>query len=77
MSQETGIYFIVAAVLVYLLASLGLVPFVASEKRRSATAWVGVALLVSPLLALIALAALPQGMADEPVSSFDAELRRR
>jgi hypothetical protein len=34
-------------------------------------------LLFSPLLALIALVAVPPGTAHEPASPFEAELRRR
>jgi len=69
--------FLVFSCLIYLLASGGLVPFVARAKNRSGIGWMVSSLLFSPLLALIALAALPPGTADEPVSSFDAELRRR
>jgi hypothetical protein len=63
--------------LLYVLAAVGLVPFVASEKDRSAVGWALLALLFSPLLALVALAAVPSGTHGEPVSSFDAELRRQ
>jgi hypothetical protein len=63
--------------LIYLMASAGLVPFVAREKDRSGFGWMLSALLFSPLLALIALAALPPGTAREPASPFEAELRGR
>jgi hypothetical protein len=63
--------------LIYLMASAVLVPFVAREKDRSGFGWMLSALLFSPLLALIALAALPPGTAREPASPFEAELRSR
>jgi hypothetical protein len=50
-------------VAIYLLASVTLVPFVASSKGRSGLAWMLIALLMSPLLALIALVAVPAGEA--------------
>jgi hypothetical protein len=59
--------------IVYLLASATLVPFVASAKGRSALAWVLVALLMTPLLALIALVAVPPGEGREPINPFDAD----
>jgi hypothetical protein len=62
---------------IYLLASVGLVPFVAMEKDRSGIGWAIAALLFTPLLALIALTAVPPGTAREPASPFEAELRRR
>ena len=62
---------------IYLLASIGLVPFVAMEKNRSGIGWAITSLLFSPLLALIALVAVPPGTAHEPASPFEAELRRR
>ena len=43
----------------YLAPSVGLVPFVARAKGRSGFGWMLTALLCSPLLALIALAAVP------------------
>ena len=77
MGQEAVAIVALASVLVYLIASMGLVPFVASEKRRSALGWIAVSLLVSPLLALIALAALPPSADGDPTSPFEAELRSR
>ena len=43
----------------YVLASLVLVPYVASEKGRSSFGWALTALFLTPLLALLALAAVP------------------
>jgi len=63
-------------VTIYLLASVTLVPYVASSKGRSGVAWTFVALLMSPLLALIALVAVPAGEGREPINPFDAEPRR-
>ena len=62
--------------IVYLLASVTLVPFVASTKGRSRLAWMLISLLMSPLLALIVLASVPPGEGREPINPFDAEPRR-
>jgi len=59
-------------VTIYLLASVTLVPFVAFSKGRSGLACVLIALLMSPLLALIALVAVPAGEGREPINPFDA-----
>jgi len=59
-------------VAIYLLASVTLVPYVASSKGRSGLAWMLIALLMSPLLALIALVAVPLGEGREPINPFDA-----
>jgi hypothetical protein len=61
----------------YFFASVGLVPYVASEKRRSSFGWVLTALFLTPLLALIALAALPTGEEDVPVNPFDLDREKR
>jgi hypothetical protein len=63
-------------VAIYLLASVTLVPYVASSKGRSGLAWMFVALLMSPLLALIALVAVPPGEGREPINPFDADRQR-
>jgi hypothetical protein len=55
--QELLVFFVL--VLPYLVATFGLVPYVASAKGRSGLRWLLLALLVTPLLALIALAAVP------------------
>jgi hypothetical protein len=60
-------------VAIYVLASVTLVPYVASSKGRSGLAWMFVALLMSPLLALIALIAVPPGEGKEPINPFDAD----
>lgn len=60
-------------ILPYFFASVGLVPYVASEKRRSAFGWILTSLFLTPLLALIALAALPIGEEDVPVNPFDLD----
>ena len=57
----------------YFFGSVGLVPYVASEKRRSASGWILTSLFLTPLLALIALAALPIGEEDVPVNPFDLD----
>jgi hypothetical protein len=67
---------LLSLVAIYLLASVTLVPFVASTKGRSGFAWMLIALLMSPLLALIALVAVPPGEGREPINPFDAEPRR-
>jgi hypothetical protein len=72
------IHDVVLVFLVYhLLTSTVLVPFVAQEKGRSALGWaIGALIFFTPIPVLIALAALPPGKGREPVSSFDAEVRR-
>ena len=67
---------LVPLVAIYLLASVTLVPFVASSKGRSGLAWMLIALLMSPLLALLALVAVPAGEGQEPSNPFDVEPRR-
>jgi hypothetical protein len=59
--------FVLLASVLYLLASLFLVPFVAWEKGRSGFGWMLIALFNSPLLALIALAAVPDKFGPVPV----------
>ena len=54
-----------------LLATFFLVPYVASQKDRSGFAWFWIAVLMTPLLALIALAALPHQNEKLPVNPFD------
>lgn len=76
MNAETGMMlFYIGSV--YVGAAVFLVPFVAIEKGRSGMSWAITALVLSPLLTLIALAALPLGTAREPASPFEAELRDR
>jgi hypothetical protein len=60
-------------VAIYLLASVTLVPYVASSKGRSGLAWMLIALFMSPLLALLALVAVPPGEGREPINPFDAD----
>jgi hypothetical protein len=64
-------------ILPYFFASVGLVPYVASEKRRSAFGWVLTALFLTPVLALLALAALPMGEEDVPINPFDLDREKR
>jgi hypothetical protein len=61
----------------YFFASVGLVPYVASEKRRSSFGWILTAFFLTPLLALIALAALSTGEEDVPVNRFDLDREKR
>jgi hypothetical protein len=65
--QELLIFFVL--VLPYLIATFGLVPYVAATKGRSGLGWVLLALLVTPLLALIALAAVPVLEEELPATS--------
>jgi hypothetical protein len=77
MTYEASAALAFGCLAIYVLASLGLVPFVAIEKRRSGFRWMLTSLLCSPLLALVALAAVPVGDAGDPSSPFEAELRSR
>jgi hypothetical protein len=56
--QELFVLFLL--VIPYFLATFGLVPAVARSKGRSGLEWFFIALLVTPLLALIALAGMPE-----------------
>jgi hypothetical protein len=57
---------VVAAVAIpYAIASLGIVPYVARAKRRSGSGWAILALLVTPVIALLALAAMPVTRRDD------------
>lgn len=62
----------------YVFASLILVPYVASEKGRSNFGWALTALIVTPLLALIALAAVPDlEEEDQPDNAEGPEFKWR
>lgn len=67
MRSDVALTLFLAGILLSLMASIGLVLFVATEKNRSGFGWAILALLFSPLLVLIALAALPVERGDEPV----------
>jgi hypothetical protein len=64
-------------ILPYFFGSIGLVPYIASEKRRSVFGWILTSLLLTPLLALIALAALPMSEEDVPINPFDLDKENR
>jgi len=63
-----------ALALPYLVATFGLVPYVASVKGRSGFGWLLLALLVTPLLALIALAAMPIKRDEEEAPEVSEEI---
>lgn len=74
--QELLVFFVLA--IPYVLASLALVPYVASEKGRSSFGWALTALFVTPLLALLALAAVPElEEAEQPEDSEVPEFKWR
>lgn len=77
MSAEMGMSLLLYIGAVHVAAAVFLVPYVAIEKGRPGILWAISALVFSPLLALVALAALPRGTAREPASPFEAELRDR
>jgi hypothetical protein len=56
-NQELLVFFVL--ILPYLIATFGLVPYVASAKGRSGPGWLRIALVVTPHLSLLALAAIP------------------
>jgi hypothetical protein len=56
-NQELLIFFVL--ILPYLIATFGLVPYAASAKGRSGLGWLLIALVVTPLLSLLTLAAIP------------------
>jgi len=53
----------------YLITAAALVPWVAQQKGRSAFGWLLIALLWTPLFALIALAAVPDKLEEQPEPS--------
>lgn len=57
--QDTGLVLIAFKAVLWIAASLILVPLVAAEKGRSSWIWAITAIFLSPLLTLIALAAVP------------------
>jgi hypothetical protein len=66
--QELLVFFVLAVP--YVFASLFLVPYVAAQKGRSGFGWALIALFLTPLLALLALAAVPE--LEEDVQPDDA-----
>ncbi|PYM41358.1 MAG: hypothetical protein DME12_11915 [Candidatus Rokuibacteriota bacterium] len=48
-----------AVAIAYAIASVGIVPYVARAKRRSGPGWALLSLLVTPVITLLALAAIP------------------
>jgi len=71
--QELLVFFVL--VIPYFLATVALVPCVASANGRSGFEWLLIALLVTPLLALIALAAMPVKREDQPDGSEIPEFK--
>jgi len=62
-AQELLVFFVL--VMPYFFATFGLVPAVARAKGRSGIEWFFIALFVTPLLALIALAAMPDRQRED------------
>jgi hypothetical protein len=58
--------FALAAGFLYLITAAALVPWTAQQKGRSGFAWMLIALVWTPLFALIALAAVPVKSEDQP-----------
>jgi hypothetical protein len=58
-TEDTLVLLAVAVAVPYVITSLGIVPYVARQKGRSGVGWAIVSLLVSPVFALLALAAVP------------------
>lgn len=59
MSQGDFGVFILVSAFFYFITAVAFVPWVAQQKGRSGFGWLLIALCFSPLLALIALAAVP------------------
>lgn len=75
-AQELLVFIVLAVP--YVFASLFLVPYVASQKGRSSFGWALTALLLTPLLALLALAAVPDlEEDDQPDDAEVAEFKWR
>jgi hypothetical protein len=66
-AQELLVLFVLG--IPYFFATVVLVPYVASEKGRSGVGWALAAVFVTPLLALLALAAVPDLEEEPPEAS--------
>lgn len=64
-SDYQGLLLFIVVAIPYVFASLFLVPYVASQKRRSSVGWALIALCLTPLLALLALVAVPEREEDD------------
>jgi len=64
-SDYQGLLVFIVVAIPYVFASLFLVPYVASQKGRSSLGWALIALFLTPLLALLALAAVPELEEDD------------
>jgi hypothetical protein len=68
-AQELLVLFVL--VIPYVVATAGLVPKVARAKGHSGFEWFMIALFATPLLALIALAAMPDKRTDQRETPAD------
>jgi len=74
---DLGIVLLIAA-LFYVIAATSLVPWTAKQRGRSGFAWMLIALFFSPLLALLALNAVPElEEEDEPEAHETPEFKWR
>ena len=64
-TEDTLILLVGAVAIPYVIASVGIVPYVARAKRRSGAGWAILSLLVTPVIALLALAAMPVTRGDD------------
>jgi len=63
--DNQGLLLFIVVAIPYVVGSLFLVPYVASQKGRSSVGWALIALFLTPILALLALAAVPEHEEDD------------
>ena len=73
--QELFVLFVLG--IPYFFATFALVPYVASEKGRGSGGWALTAMFLTPVLALIALAAIPDKLEEKPDVSDVSEFKWR
>src|SRR2546425_12100767 len=64
-TEDTLLLLAGALAVPYVITSVGIVPYVAGQKGRSGLVWILISLLVSPVIALLALAAMPVTRGDD------------
>src|SRR2546422_2525341 len=69
-TEDTLLLLAGALAVPYVITSVGIVPYVAGQKGRSGLVWILISLLVSPVIALLALAAMPVTRGDDVLGAI-------